>query len=426
MSGPTTASNAVGRSHRRPRRTRPPVPLTILALLIALVSLAPVGYLLLRGGLSPHLLLHELRSPTTGTLVTHTIMLTVSVTVVCIALGVGLALLVVRTDLPLRSLWTVLFALPLGIPAFVTSYTWVATSYRIMPQSTFIYGLRGAVIVLSLAIYPYVYLPVVAALRGLDPAHEETARALGSNAFSAFFRVTLPQLRTAIAGGSLLIALHMMAEFGALELLRYQTLTTAIVQLDAGLRAELREEVRELLQRVGTTAILVTHDQEEALSLADHVAIMRDGLVVQADSPQGIYIAPGDPHIAAFIGEVVLLPGRFVDNPDIPAPCAECALGCVAVRMAGGNGATSEQCMVLLRPEQLEIADHGAAARVVSTSFFGHDGIVRLRLGEDGSGSPVLVRIQGNQLPSTGDLVAVRIAGNRPASVAAAAFSMTR
>ena len=196
--------------------------------------------------------------------------------------------------------------------------------------------------------------------------------------------------------------------------------------LDAGLRAELREEVRELLQRVGATAILVTHDQEEALSLADHVAIMRDGLVVQADSPQGIYIAPGDPHIAAFIGEVVLLPGRFVDNPEIPAPCAECALGCVAVRLASGAGNMSEQCMVLLRPEQLELADHGAAARVISTSFFGHDGIVRLRLGEDGSGSPVLVRIQGNQLPSTGDRVAVRIAENRPASVAAPAFSVAR
>jgi len=230
MSSSTTASSAVTQRDRRPQRKRPPVALTLLALLIALISLTPIGYLLVRGGLSPDLLLRELRSPTTGTLVVNTIVLTVCVTAVCIVLGVGLALLVVRTDLPFRSLWTVLFALPLGIPAFVTSYTWVATGYRVMPQSTFIYGLRGAVIVLSLAVYPYVYLPVVAALRGLDPAHEETARALGSNAFTAFFRVTLPQLRTAIAGGSLLIALHMMAEFGALELLRYQTLTTAIVQ----------------------------------------------------------------------------------------------------------------------------------------------------------------------------------------------------
>ena len=230
MSSPTSLSSTNTQRRQRSQRTRPPVALIVLASATALLSLTPIGYLLVRGGLSPNLLLHELRSPTTGTLVTHTILLTACVTTVCIVLGVSLAILVVRTDLPLRAFWTVLFALPLGIPAFVTSYTWVATGYRVMPQSTFIYGLRGAVIVLSLAVYPYVYLPVVAALRGLDPAHEETARALGSNAFTAFLRVTLPQLRTAIAGGSLLIALHMMAEFGALELLRYQTLTTAIVQ----------------------------------------------------------------------------------------------------------------------------------------------------------------------------------------------------
>jgi iron(III) transport system permease protein len=226
----TTATKAVVVRHWWPRRKRPPVTLTVLAMLVALFSLTPVGYLLLRGGLSLGGLLHELSSPSTSTLVLHTITLTICVTLVCIVLGVALAVLVVRTDLPARRFWMVLFALPLGIPAFVTSYTWVAMGYRFAPQSTLIYGLNGAVIVLSLAVYPYVYLPVVAALRGLDPAHEETARALGSGPLPAFFRVTLPQLRTSIAGGALLIALHMMAEFGALELLRYQTLTTAIVQ----------------------------------------------------------------------------------------------------------------------------------------------------------------------------------------------------
>jgi iron(III) transport system ATP-binding protein len=194
--------------------------------------------------------------------------------------------------------------------------------------------------------------------------------------------------------------------------------------LDAGLRSELREEVRELLHRVGATAILVTHDQEEALSLADHVAVMRDGRVVQADSPQGVYIAPEDPHIAAFIGEVVLLPGHFVDNPTIPSPCAECALGCIAVRFTGSASRTSEECMVMLRPEQIEIADRGVPARVMSTSFFGHDGIVRLRLGSDGTGAQVLVRIQRDELPSTGDVVAVRVAGDGPTGVAAPAFQI--
>lgn len=230
MSQITTESETTVEHRRQPPIAGPPAVLVIPAVLVALLSLAPVAYLLLREGLSLRQLVHELSSPSTGTLVTHTVLLVIGVTLTCIFLGVALAVLVVRTDLPARRLWTVLFALPLGIPAFVTSYTWVAAGYRFVPQSTFMYGLRGAVIVLSLALYPYVYLSVVAALRGLDPAQEEAARSLGSSPFSAFVRVTLPQLRTAIAGGALIIALHMLAEFGALELLRYQTLTTAIVQ----------------------------------------------------------------------------------------------------------------------------------------------------------------------------------------------------
>lgn len=194
--------------------------------------------------------------------------------------------------------------------------------------------------------------------------------------------------------------------------------------LDAGLRSELRDEVRELLGGIGATAILVTHDQEEALSLANHVAIMRDGRVVQSDSPVGLYIAPEDAHIAAFIGEAVLLPGRFVDHPEVPSPCAECALGCIAVRITGNVSGTSRECVVMLRPEQIEIAERGAPARVVSTRFFGHDGIVRLRLGADGTGAQVLVRIQGDRLPSCGDVVAVRVAGDWPAGLTAPAFQV--
>lgn len=203
--------------------------LVIPAVLIAVLALAPVGYLVIREGLSLQQLLHELSSPSVGTLVINTVWLTANVTLGSICLGIGLAVLVVRTDLPARQFWTVVFALPLGIPAFVTSYTWVAASYRIAPQSTVIYGLSGATLVLCLSVYPYVYLNVVAALQRLDPAQEEVARALGSGPLGAFFRATLPQLKTAIASGALIIALHMLAEFGAIELLRFQTLTTAIV-----------------------------------------------------------------------------------------------------------------------------------------------------------------------------------------------------
>lgn len=225
-------------------------------MLVALLALAPVGYLLFRGGMSLPLLLRELSGPTTGMLVTNTLLLTLGVTLTCALLGVGLGLLVVRTDLPAKPLLVVLFALPLGIPSFVGSYTWVATFYELAPRSTLIYGLPGAIIVLSLAMYPYIYLPVVAALRGLDPAQEEAARSLGLKPRAAFFRVTLPRLRTAIAGGALIIALHMFAEFGALELLRFRTLATAIVQRVTVLSAPEAARTLSLVLAVGSLALL--------------------------------------------------------------------------------------------------------------------------------------------------------------------------
>lgn len=195
-----------------------------------MVSLLPVGYLLYREGVDLARLRRLLKSPTTGPLIEHSLLLMASVTLSCIVLGVALAMLVARTDLPGRRVWMVLFTLPLGIPAFVTTYAWVAAGYRFAPRSTFIYGLRGSAIILTLSLFPYVYLPVVAALRGLDAGHEEAARSLRRGPIGAFFAVAAPQLRPAISGGALIIALHMLAEYGALELLRYRTLTTAIVQ----------------------------------------------------------------------------------------------------------------------------------------------------------------------------------------------------
>lgn len=216
----------------RPRRrssAAPPRTLTALALLVGLGSLAPVAYLVVRDGLQPGRVVDGLTAPSTLPLLAHTMTLAVLVSAACIVLGVGLAIVVVRTTLPWRAVWIVLLAMPLGIPTFVASYTWVSASLRFFPESRLIFGLRGAVITLTLALYPYVFLPVVAALRGIDSAQEEAARALGHGRAGAFVRVTLPQLRPAIAGGALIIALHMLAEFGALELVGYRTLATAIV-----------------------------------------------------------------------------------------------------------------------------------------------------------------------------------------------------
>jgi iron(III) transport system permease protein len=223
----TPASVPPGRSARR---GRPPLSLVLPGALVAVASLSPVAYLLLREGASLGTLRKELSAPSTVPLLWHTVELSVGVTAVSAVLGVGLAVLVARTTLPFPRLWTVLFTLPLGVPTFVGSYAFVALNNRYTPTSTFIFGLRGAVVIISLTLFPYVFLPVLTALRNLDPAQEEVARSLGRGSIATFVRVVLPHLRPAIAGGCLIIALHMLAEFGALQLLNYQTLTTAIVQ----------------------------------------------------------------------------------------------------------------------------------------------------------------------------------------------------
>ncbi|MGB3698832.1 MAG: iron ABC transporter permease [Gordonia sp. (in: high G+C Gram-positive bacteria)] len=214
----------------RTRRDRPPLGLVIPGILIAVAALSPAAYLLLRAGFSFSLLRTEIASPTTVPLLWNTVQLLVLVCLCTSVLGVTLAVLVARTTLPMPRLWTVLLTLPLGVPTFVGSYAWVAFSYRHFPSSKLIFGLGGATAILTLTLFPYVFLPVLTALRRLDPAQEEAARALGRGPAAAFCRITLPQLRPAISTGLLIIGLHLLAEYGAVQMLNYQTLTTAIVQ----------------------------------------------------------------------------------------------------------------------------------------------------------------------------------------------------
>jgi iron(III) transport system permease protein len=161
--------------------------------------------------------------PRVAELLFNTVALVVITVPLCVVLGVGVAWLVERTDLPGRALWRPLFVAPLAVPAFVNSYAWVG----IMPS---MHGLWAGVLVSTLSYFPFMYLPVAATLRRLDPAVEESARALGSHSAGVFFRVVLPQLRLAILGGGLLIGIHLLAEFGAFAMLRFDTFTVAIFQ----------------------------------------------------------------------------------------------------------------------------------------------------------------------------------------------------
>jgi iron(III) transport system permease protein len=189
---------------------------------VALLLLAPLVFLVLQArqagwGEVRQLLFRQL----TLELLRNTVELAVLVTVACAIIGVGAAFLVERTDLPLRRAWAVVLVLPFAVPDFVTGYTWSS----VFPS---VHGLSGAVLVMTLGLYPLVYLPVAAALRSADPALEETSRSLGRGRVATFLRVTLPITRPAILGGSLVVCLTLLAEYGAFEILRFKTFTTTI------------------------------------------------------------------------------------------------------------------------------------------------------------------------------------------------------
>jgi iron(III) transport system permease protein len=201
---------------------RPPVPLIAAALFPAVLVLLPIAYTLVQAtGVSARDAVDLLVRPLVGRLLVNTIGLVVAASLTSALVGTAAAWLVERTDLPGRRVWAVLAAAPLAIPAFIASYAWVSLSNGLQ-------DFGGALLVVSCAYYPLVYLPVAAALRGLDPALEETARSLGQGAWGCFYRVVLPQLRPALFGGMLLVALDTLVEFGAFSLLRFRTFTTEL------------------------------------------------------------------------------------------------------------------------------------------------------------------------------------------------------
>ncbi|WP_371924690.1 ABC transporter permease [Pseudomonas sp. R5(2019)] len=159
--------------------------------------------------------------PRVGELLVNTVLLVLLTLPLCIALGLALAWLTERTDLPGRRLWSLLATAPLAVPAFVHSYAWVS----LVPP---IHGLFAGVLISVVAYFPFLYLPIAATLRRLDPAIEDVAESLGLKPWAVFYRVVLPQLRLAICGGALLVGLHLLAEYGLYAMIRFDTFTTAI------------------------------------------------------------------------------------------------------------------------------------------------------------------------------------------------------
>jgi len=171
--------------------------------------------------------------------------------------------------------------------------------------------------------------------------------------------------------------------------------------LDESLRVELREEVAQILRAAGASALLVTHSQQEALSLADVVAVMRDGRVVQVGPPEEVYGSPADRWVAEFLGDADVVTGHAADGTvdtelgRFPAP--------------GLHGAVE----IVLRPERVGLtrdtdASDGVPARVVRRSFFGHDQLVQVELT---GGTRLRARTEGRLPWRPGDPVRVQVTG---------------
>ena len=204
------------------RDSAPPLWLAFAALVPCLLIALPLVYVALRAGeAGVGGVVAELFRPRTLELLLNTVVLGVTVTVISSVLGVAAAWCVERSDIPFRPFWRIAAALPLAVPAFVASFAWASIDVAFQ-------GMAGAILILSLSHFPLVYLPVAAALRGMDPAFEDVSRSLGQSPAKTFFGVVLPQAFPALGAGALLVLTHMLAEFGALALLRVQTFTTAI------------------------------------------------------------------------------------------------------------------------------------------------------------------------------------------------------
>jgi iron(III) transport system ATP-binding protein len=175
---------------------------------------------------------------------------------------------------------------------------------------------------------------------------------------------------------------------------RLVLLDEPFASLDAALRASVRGDVVRILRDAGATALLVTHDQDEALSLSDTVAVLRGGVIAQLDTPHGIYARPVDPDLAGFVGEVNLIAGT-VDGDHVTTALGRLALGPSGIAVPAGP------VLVMVRPEQLVLrqpiaGEDDGGCTVVHQEFYGHDAIVRVSL--TGSELPnLVVRVRGDR-----------------------------
>jgi iron(III) transport system ATP-binding protein len=186
--------------------------------------------------------------------------------------------------------------------------------------------------------------------------------------------------------------------------------------LDAALRVSMRADIARVLRTAGTAVVLVTHDQQEALSLADQVAVLRQGQIAQIGDPRELYAQPADPELAKFLGEANLVPAE-IHGTEAVTVLGRLPTGAGAGESPPGSG------IALIRPEQITIHDQGPdgdtaeglAAVVTEQAFHGHDSVVTLRPLGDGAGDAGLgdlrVRVPGSRAFTPGAMVRLSASG---------------
>ncbi len=181
--------------------------------------------------------------------------------------------------------------------------------------------------------------------------------------------------------------------------------------LDASLRGTVREEVSALLRSRGATTVLVTHDQEEALSLADSVAVLRDGTVVQQGTPGELYSTPVDARLASFLGAANFVEASFEDG------WAHTALGRLELRPDPTRAPTLQRGVVIVRPEQLRVSSGDAAREglpgtVEQCRYYGHDALLYVRTAKSADAQTLVARVRGEQALASGTAVRVSARGH--------------
>lgn len=246
-------------------RRRPPALLLVPAAAVAGCTLIPLVYLagraLDRGWA---FVIEELIQPRTAALVGRSLLLVVVVTAACVVLGVGLAVLVSRTDVKARRGLGVALTLPLAMPSYLLAYLWVS----VYPS---IAGFWGACLVLTLVSYPLVLLTTIAALARVDPAQEEVARSLGLGGIAVLFRVTLRQARAAIAAGALLVALYVLSDFGAVAAMRFEAFTWVIYGAYRSGFNPARAAVLSLVLMAFAVALVIAESRARGLAVSSRV-----------------------------------------------------------------------------------------------------------------------------------------------------------